>query len=70
MDKTEILYPVEKDHKDLHQFRKDNLHLRKYMERTSRDEELQKKFENMSFWEFLYDLGMYDVKATSHEASV
>ena len=37
------------------------------MERTSRDSYLQKKLEQMNFWEFLYDVGMYDTKANSHD---
>ena len=67
LDKTEILYPPEKDDKNINEMKKDNLHIRKYLERTCRDEVLLKKLEQMNFWEFLYDLGMYDKKASSWE---
>ena len=41
------------------------MHIKKYLARQCNDDASLKKLQEKNFWEFLYDLGLYDSKATS-----
>ena len=59
LDKLEILYPVEKDDKNINNYKKDMLHIKKYLTRQCNDEASLRKIQEKNFWEFLYDLGFF-----------
>ena len=69
LDKTSFLYPISKDDEDDKEIGKmkfDLLHIKKYLARQTyyvkckENEESWMKFKHMSFWQFLYELGMFD----------
>ena len=45
LDKLEILYPVEKDDKNLNQYKKDMIHIKKYLARQCNDEASRKQLQ-------------------------
>ena len=68
IDKTTLLYPVGKDddEKAVRKMKTDLLKIKKYLARktyfaaSKEDEESWIKFKRLNFWQFLYDLGMFD----------
>ena len=69
LDKTTFLYPISKDEaddKEIGKMKFDLLHIKKYLARQTyyvkckENEESWMKFKHMCFWQFLYELGMFD----------